>query len=212
MKLSILIPITPERYETVQPLLELIIGNKHDLNVGVFKGDFHWMARWKSLKHESVELIIFSDEKNITLGEKRERLYKFSQGEYSWQIDSDDLIAENAIELILAAIDEKPDVITFREKCMMNGVYQTSNHSLKYDKWHDNFDGFDYVRTPFYKDVIKTEIAKSVPFPHIRYNEDEQFSYALKPYLKTEIHIEKELYYYIYSSQPQEHNERYGIK
>lgn len=93
---------------------------------------------------------------------------------------------------------------------MMNGVYKSSSHSLKYSKWQDNFDGFDFVRTPFYKDVILTEIAKKVPFPYIRFNEDEKWSMSLLPHLVDEIHIDEEIYHYIYNETP--HNERYGIK
>ena len=93
---------------------------------------------------------------------------------------------------------------------MMNGVYKSSNHSIKYDKWQDNFDGYDYVRCPFYKDVIRTDIAKSVPFPHIRYNEDEQWSMAVKPLLTDELHIDEELYHYIYNPT-ETHEERYGF-
>ena len=75
----------------------------------------------------------------------------------------------------------------------------------------DNFDGYSYVRCPFYKDVIRTDIAKSVPFPRIRYNEDEQWSMAIKPLLTNEIHIDEELYYYNYEPKDS-HAERYGIK
>lgn len=159
-----------------------------------------------------LEVIIIADNKEMTIGEKRELLYKEATGLFSWQIDDDDDIAPNAIELILEAIKSNPEVdcITFREKCTMNGVYKSSNHSLRYSQWMDNSDGYDYVRSPFYKDVIRTDIAKSVPFPHIRYNEDEQWSVALLPHLHSEIHIDEELYYYIY--EPKEsHNERYGI-
>jgi len=158
-----------------------------------------------------IELIWCIDDKAITIGEKRERLYKYSSGLYSWQIDDDDDIADNAIELILNAIKSNPEIpcITFREKCMINGVYKSSNHSIRYSQWIDNQDGFDYVRSPFYKDVIRTDIAKSVPFPKIRYNEDEQWSKALYPLLTDEIHIDKELYHYIYNET--NHNERYGL-
>ncbi len=208
MKLSILIPITPERYETVQPLLNLIMGETRFMLIEAVTNSY-WEGRFHSAIYPDVEICMISDQKEMTLGDKRGRLYQMASGEYSWQIDSDDLIAENAIELILAAIDQKPDVITFREKCMMNCAYYTSNHSLKYDKWRDNHDGYHYTRTPFYKDVIKTEIAKSVQFPYIRYNEDEQWAAALKPHLKTEVHIDEELYYYIYNSTPQE-TDRYG--
>ncbi len=160
--------------------------------------------------HE-VEIMYYRDDKSITIGEKREELYKMATGLFSWMPDDDDDCSDNAIQLILEAIKSNPEIpcITFREKCMMNGEYKSSNHSIKYEKWQDNFDGYDYVRCPFYKDVIRTDIAKSVPFPHIRYNEDEQWSMVIKPLLTNEIHIEEELYYYIYNETNP--TERYGL-
>jgi len=164
------------------------------------------------MKYSDFEIIYFRDNKEITIGEKRERLYKYSSGLYSWQIDDDDDIADNAIELILNAIKSNPDAdcITFEEYIDIDGKIQRSNHSLKYGDWNNNEDGFDYVRTPFMKSVIKTEIAKSVPIPHIRFGEDHQWSQALKPHLKTELHISEQLYRYIHRSS--DHNTRYGIK
>ena len=193
--LSILIPTVVGREKQYKHLLNRIM--KAENGFAILSG--------------RVEDIKLCDNKEMTIGEKRERLYQMANGLYSWQIDDDDDIADNAIELILNAIKSNPEIpcITFREKCMMNGVYKSSNHSIRYSQWMDNQDGFDYVRSPFYKDVIRTDIAKSVPFPHIRYNEDEQWSKALKPFLTDEIHINEELYHYIYNET--NHNERYGL-
>jgi hypothetical protein len=205
IKLSILIPTVYGREAELKNLIDILVGNKEvsiEASGNVLKASLG--------KCSDFNIWIYQDNKTMTIGEKRERLYQLSDGIYSWQIDDDDSIAPNAIEKILAAIDNNPDCITFEERCDMNGEIKRSNHSLKYDRWQDNFDGFDYVRSPFYKDVIKTEIARSVPFPHIRYNEDEQWSMALLPHLKNEIHIDEQLYYYSY--YPKEtHNERYGI-
>ena len=209
--LSLLIPTAKGRYDQWHNLISKIFklsGLKREVGkvVGI---DNYFMNYWRS--DCEVELISCYDEKQLTIGEKRELMYKEANGIFSFQIDDDDDIADDAIELILKAIKENPDVdcVTFRERCIMNGNYKSSNHSLKYEKWQDNFDGFDYVRCPFYKDVIRTDIAKLVPFPFIRYNEDEQWSMAIRPHLKTEHHIDKELYYYIY--EPKEtHEERYG--
>ncbi len=213
LNLSILIPSTPDRKDVCNSLLKELerqCGGIYDIRVykSVENEDIfiHYF-------HNGVEATVYTDDKILTIGEKRERLYLMAKGGYSWQIDSDDSIAFNAIELILNAIKSNPEVdcITFRERCMMNGEYKTSNHSLKYSQWMDRSDGFDYVRSPFYKDVIRTDIAKSVPFEHIRFNEDERWSKALYPNLHTEIHINEELYYYNY--EPKEsHAERYGIK
>lgn len=204
--LSVLIPTVVGREKQFSELLSKLaqMGEFHNGTMGVD-------LIIDGISNNEVEVLSLKDNKEITIGEKRENLYKLANGLYSWQIDDDDLIAPNAIELILNAIKNNPEVpcITFREKCMMNGVYKSSNHSIRYSQWMDNQDGFDYVRSPFCKDVIRTDIARSVPFPHIRYNEDEQWSKALYPLLTDEIHIDEELYHYIYNET--NHNERYGL-
>jgi len=207
--LSILIPTVVGREGVCLKLANKICGDKlHQTHIKV--GGTNEVIVYSFMDCE-LELITWKDNKEITIGDKREKLYKNSQGLFSWQIDDDDDISDNAIELILNAIKSNPEIpcITFREKCMMNGVYKSSNHSIRYSQWMDNQDGFDYVRSPFYKDVIRTDIAKAVPFPHIRYNEDEQWSKALYPLLTDEIHIDEELYHYIYNET--NHNERYGL-
>lgn len=210
--LSILIPTVVGREEELSKLLGLL--SKYaplDVTSNLKENDFGYTGTKYDL--EDVEIIVVKDNKQNTIGAKREYMYSIANGLYSQMTDDDDELAPNAIQLILEAIKSNPEVdcITFREKCTINGEYKTSNHSLKYGQWMDNQDGFNYVRSPFYKDVIRTDIAKSVPFPHIRYNEDEQWSMALYPHLHTEIHIDQELYYYTYEPKDT-HNERYGIK
>ena len=210
--LSILIPTVVGREKELSNLLNLL--SKYallDVKSNLKENEYGYTGEKYDL--EDVEIIVVKDNKQNTIGAKREYMYRIANGLYSQMTDDDDELAPNAIELILEAIKSNPEIscITFREKCMMNGVYKSSNHSIRYEKWQDNFDGYDYVRCPFYKDVIRTDIAQSVPFPHIRYNEDEQWSMAIKPLLTDEIHIDKELYYYIY--EPKETpTERYGIK
>jgi hypothetical protein len=164
-------------------------------------------------KNAGIEIYIVEDEKELTLGQKRELMYReLAAGKYAVQWDSDDDIHSDFFKDVMAAIKEKPDCVTYEEYCWMNGREARSNHSLNYTHWQDNFDGYDYTRTPFYKDVIKLSIAKAISFPHIRFNEDEQWAAKLLPHLRTEIHISKQLYRYIYNSQAEEHNNRYGIK
>lgn len=208
--LSILIPSTPDRRKDLSKLLNCISEQAYTTKVDTFDiGEITASRYWDLLSE--IEIIVFEDAKIITIGEKRELLYKYAKGLYSIQVDSDDLLSPNAIELILEAIKSNPEIdcITFEEYCNMDGKEYRSNHSLEYDDWHDNFDGYDFVRTPFYKDVIKTSIAQSVPFERIRWGEDHAWARALKPHLKTEIHIPQQLYRYIHnSSNP---TERYGL-
>jgi len=211
--LSILIPTVTGRYEPFGKLISTIL-NQLDTSstmTTVLNKPPCTLIEYNHGKSDIVEIIFALDEKQMTIGEKREELYKYANGLFSWQIDDDDSIAPNAIQLILEAIKSNTDVdcITFEEHIDIDGKIQRSNHSLKYDDWHDNYDGYDYVRTPFMKSVIKTEIARSVPIPHIRFGEDHQWSQALKPHLKTETHIDEQIYRYIHrSSNP---TERYGL-
>lgn len=214
--LSILIPTTPDRIEGMKDLLFTLGRGRmfQELKNALHSIGDTFIARDVYIYPDKteVEVIVYCDDKKLTIGEKRERLYRRADGIMSWQIDSDDLVSDDAIDLIISAIKSNPEIscITFRENCIMNGEYKSSNHSLRYSQWMDNQDGFDYVRSPFYKDVIRTDIAQSVPFEHIRYNEDERWSKALYSHLKDEIHIDKELYFYIY--EPKEtHEERYGL-
>ncbi len=196
--LSILIPTIPERDLLYNRLMNCI-----------------W-NQTRKLDNMIVEVQCYIDRKEMTIGEKREKLYQIASGLYSWQIDDDDLISDNAIQLILEAIKRVPDVdcITFEEHIDIDGKIEKSNHSLIYDDWHTGngamlWDGFHYHRTPFFKSVIKTEIAKSIPIPKIRFGEDHQFAQLLKPHLHSEIHIPEQLYKYIHISS--NFNERYGI-
>lgn len=214
--LSIQIPCTPDRVKGLIGLLKNIpngnrvyqtvldahnrLGNDFICNEHIIDNNFN-----------PLQIVVYCDDRIMTIGEKREKLYQLSKCTHSFQVDSDDEISDNAIELILETIKSNLDVdcITFEEYVEIDGRVQRSNHSLKYEDWADRQDGYDYVRTPFMKSVIKTEIAKNVPIPHIRFGEDHQWAQALKPHLKTEIHINQQLYRYIHISTP--HNERYGI-
>ncbi len=158
-----------------------------------------------------VEITTMKDNKEMTIGEKRGKLYQMANGEYSLMIDDDDALADGAMVKILEAIKNNPEVdcITYRERCIIDGVYYPSNFSMEYAKWEDNVDGFAWVRNVFYKAVIKTSIAQSVPFEHIRFGEDEKWAMTLAPHLKTEHHIDEEIYHYIHNSSPS--HERYGF-
>lgn len=215
--LSILIPTVTDRKEILKSLLKNIGGKVSRIDGPLVVPDVGAMSIDGFIYHEmrltfgKIEIVRLEDNKEAEIGRKRELLYKIAKGKYSFQLDDDDDISDEFLPLVMEAIEFDKDCITFQEKCNINGQRYSSNHSLLYDDWGEKIDGFDYVRTPFMKSVIKTEIALSVPIPYIRYGEDHEWSKALKPHLKSEIHIDKELYFYQHLSKPEDHNTRYGI-
>lgn len=150
---------------------------------------------------DHVEIIFLSDDGEMSIGEKREKLYKMASGLYSWQIDDDDSISNYSLPSICTAAQTGMDCITFEEHCRIDGIEKRSNFSLKYDDWAENEDGYDYVRTPFFKTPILTELCLQVPIPHISFGEDHAFARSIKPLLKSEIHLPLQVYQYFKNNE-----------
>jgi hypothetical protein len=158
-----------------------------------------------------VEVLHLVDNKEMTIGEKRNRLYKMANGVYSVQWDDDDSMHHEALPLIIDELkNEDCDCVGYKELCIFDGKrVESSNFSIKYGGWADNIDGFNHVRTPFFKTPIKTRICISCPIPSIRFGEDHEFAKMIYPCLEKENYIDEFIYIYQNNSTP--HNQRYGI-
>lgn len=207
MLLSIQIPTVAGR--SIVPLLEEIDRQTTALGTppksGFLAGSID-LGGWRS---DLVELMWYRDNKEISIGAKRDELYRHATGLYSWQIDDDDWIAPDAISKILAAIQQNPDCVTFQEKVIIDGVEQRSDFSLQYSDWANNTNGFDYVRTPFFKTPIKTALCQQVGVKDMRFGEDHDFAQRIHYLLQSEVHIPEQLYWYQHVSS--DFNQRYGI-
>lgn len=162
-----------------------------------------------------IEIIIAIDNKEISVGKKRDILYQKAKGKYSWQIDDDDNISFDGIQKVMDALKEKPDCVTFQEHCLIDNVEFKSNHSRTYTDWEGDgqkllADGFHYHRTPFFKSVIRTDYCNHIGVGDRRFGEDHEFAILIHPMLVKEVHIDEDIYLYRHVSSP--HNERYGIK
>lgn len=161
-----------------------------------------------------VEVLQLKDNKEISVGSKRQQLLQMASGNYVAFIDDDDNVSPHYVERILSALESKPDCVGFKVLCSTNGLHhRTACASLKYKEWRNNFDGYDYVRSPYHKTPIKHEYALSIGFKDMRFGEDHDFSkrLAASGLLKTEVFIDEYLYYYQYSTK-EKHNLKYGIK
>lgn len=199
-----------------QPLLSILIPTTYDRadDVAKLKASINQQLDSICGGHEAVEIIEKCDDRTMILGDKRNLLYEMANGLYSWQIDSDDEIHEKAIELILNELNENPQVVSFEEYVNLNGVEYKSNFSNEYADWQGDgskllSDGFHFQRQIFYKCVILTELARSVKIPSLRFGEDHEWSKILKSHIRSEVHINKQLYRYIF--KPTDPQKRYGL-
>lgn len=192
--LSIMLPTTVDRRKKFYVLLESILKQVNDCNI-----------------QEEVEILIDEDEKQKSIGKKRQDLLERANGVFVVGCDSDDSLSNTYISEIINAIKNNPDTdhIGFLEKCNINGEESISIFSIRHQVWGENKYGYDHIRCANPKSVIRRDIALKVGFEDSRFGEDRIFSEKVTPLLKTEVFIEKQLYFYNYTSTP--HNERYGF-
>jgi glycosyltransferase involved in cell wall biosynthesis len=179
--LSILICTLPERKNKLRRLLDKLLP-QIDERVGIVQNDLQ----------------------TITIGEKRNYLINESSGEYVCFIDDDDLVSNDYVSKIIAALSSKPDCVGIQGVMTTNGICpRRFYHSISVDKWYQN--GFEYYRMPNHLNPIKRTIIKQVLFnKYLSFGEDKEYSYSVKKLIKTEIMINDPIYYYLYTLKPGE--------
>lgn len=166
----------------------------------------------KQIKGLPVELKVIEDRKQISIGKKRDNLLKMATGDYIVFFDSDDMPYPDYVESILKALESNPDCVGFKIHMTTNGEKpQTCCHSLRYKKWAERKDGYDYVRNCTHFNPVKRELALQVGFEDIRFGEDRIYSDKITQLCRREVFIDKKLFHYRYSTKVN-HYKKYGIK
>jgi len=158
-----------------------------------------------------VEVLSACDNKEISVGNKRQALLVKSTGGYVVFIDDDDGIAPDYIDSILEALKTNPDCVGFEIDCTFNGGAVRKAAASKNFPWAENVFGYQIVRSAYHKTPVKREIALLAGFRDMRFGEDKDYSDRLRPHLKTEVFIKKVLYFYRFVKEGTS-KERYGIK
>lgn len=187
-KLSILIPSIPSRFRKMTNLYSKLLVECEDL---------------------PIEILCFLDNKKRSIGEKRNDLVQLAKGEYLTILDDDDDFFEGYAKEIIEAIKSKADVITFNQKCTLDGksffvdfdLFHKENEPVKKD---ENNNYLNIKRLPFHCCVWKSNIAKSEIFANVGYGEDWHWCERLIPKCKTQYKINKVLHHYIFNSKKTE--------
>lgn len=146
---------------------------------------------------EGVEVVVWTDMGQTTVGEKRNWLLNKARGRYVCFVDSDDLVASNYVELLSEGIEKNVDCCSLTGEITFDGKNpRPFIHSVKYDKWFEK-DGV-YYRPPNHLNCIKADIAKRFRFPMTNTGEDHRWSMLLQKagVLKVEHWIEQTIYHY----------------
>lgn len=199
-KLSILIPTTPER----KPFLDkLFVQFEDQLSPFSLRVGSYSIVRYAC--KEDVEILVFPDNKQSSVGAKRNAILSEAKGEYIASVDSDDRISNNYFKLLFEGIEKGVDC------CSLKGVITEDGknplifeHSIKYKEYKTNPEGMPvrYERYPNHLNCIKASIAKQFKFPDKNHSEDTEWATQIfnSGLIKTEHYIDEIIYYYDYIS------------
>jgi glycosyltransferase involved in cell wall biosynthesis len=187
MKLSILICTIPARDKLLEALMEVLrpsLPPEYDLE-GNMQTEVI-VAKTMPQKYGGPNI-----------GAKRQELLDQAGGDYIVYVDDDDMVCDDYVPKILAAIADKPDVVGIK------GLYyekpdakpSTFIHSLKFHKW-ETVKGV-YQRCPNHLNPVRRNLALKAGFNEkLMHGEDMEYSMALRPLLNTEVMIEEPCYFY----------------
>lgn len=144
---------------------------------------------------KEVEIIVCTDDKQMSVGAKRNLLIKSASGKYLSFIDDDDMVSVDYIKLILAKTYLNPDVIVFNAIRYQNGeLDRTVIYGKEYGRDY-SVKQFHY-RLPNHLMCVKTSIASLVKFADISFGEDADYAKRMLSYLGYQERIFDTLYEY----------------
>jgi len=181
MRLSVLICTIPERQKEFERLYSTLKKQWH----GAF---FAWQ--------DKIEIIAISDERRMTIGEKRNKLLDAANGKYVCFVDDDDFVSDNYLGSLYAATQGDPDAIGFVVQC--NDYPKKGMSKLAKVGWGQKWEETAQMifRPVYHKTPVRREYAQRARFPHKSYGEDAEYSKRLAPMIETVEFLDKVLYYY----------------
>lgn len=151
--------------------------------------------------HEyEVEILMLCDNKKMSIGAKRDKLKNMATGDYFAFVDDDDKIAENYF-FIAQAIKQHPDIITFKQKAIIN----EQSCIIDFDLTHEENEGFEpdkeVRRKPFHVCAWKRKLVQDISFKSLNYGEDWYWCEQALKRIETQVKIDEVLHTYIFNSE-----------
>lgn len=179
MILSILVPTTQRRIVQRDTLLAKLFAQAHK---------------------KPVEILSLIDNRTRTIGAKRQALVDIARGDYLIFCDDDDDISEDYVEMLLAAAEGQPDVITFEQVAKWNGDESRVIFQLGQEDGNFNPGGVT-MRAPWHVCAWRRTLVADCVFPHTNWGEDRNWSAQARRMATREAHIKKVLHFYTHTDE-----------
>lgn len=142
-----------------------------------------------------------SDDRQMSIGEKRNRLMAMATGKYIAFIDDDDMIHRDYLRHVLKALELDPDVVGLVGEITMHSVGRGTvrrkfYHTVANNSYRTSARG--YERPPNHLNPMKREIAEKFEFIDKSHGEDTDWAMRIckTKALKSEVMVDNILYYY----------------
>jgi len=186
-------------HDAKSPILSILICTLPDRIVELRRLVDCLTAQIKNELSDSIEILTEDTPRgNETTGKKRDLLLKASSGKYISFVDDDDMVSHDYIQRVIEASKQEVDCIG------MCGLHKRNNthdwmfrHSITVSRWCSDPRRAIYYRTPNHLNPVKREHAIATGFKNITYAEDKDYSDRIKPLLKTEVFLERPIYFYL---------------
>ena len=152
-------------------------------------------------KNKPVEILVLTDNRSMSIGQKRQKLLEMATGKYICHVDDDDIISDDYVDSLLDKIKEdKYDCITFTCMVSINGGQSKPCYYSK-DFTYSNFPD-KYLRNPNHLSCYKRDLALKHKFINLEYGEDDEWGKRASKEIVSECIIDKILYFYEYIQKP----------
>lgn len=148
---------------------------------------------------DSIEILCFVDNKEFSIGLKRNALLAESLGKYICFVDDDDDVSDAYIETIYKKLLKDPDCVKLVGHYFENNKFiKPFIHSIQYNKMFD--DKRNFYRPPNHLSPIRKSIACQFAFPEVNMSEDSAWAMQIcrSKELKKEASTKEPLYFYNY--------------
>ena len=150
----------------------------------------------QKLMHDDVEVLVLTDNGEMTIGAKRQKLLCMSRGEYVAFVDDDDEITQDYFDLALPNLDGNNDYVAVSAIMRHNNEDTIIRTSKDYE--YGSLPDGSLTRPPQHWGIIRRDIALKVGFEDTSY-EDRAFSQQLQKLVKKEFIIPSPTYLYNWS-------------
>lgn len=155
------------------------------------------------LTESEIEHLTLFDNKSMTIGEKRQRLFDSARGTYVAFVDDDDAINSLYVASIAnAALKSQADVITFKQRVTFDGKEGTAIFRL--GQQDEPFAEGEFKRGPWHVCAWRKDLVADCKFLNCNYGEDIAWAVQARQCVRRGVFIDAVLHHYTYDPKTTE--------